>query len=135
MAWRVTPQDVRDIIDTDANKTVDPFIRMATALTDKVVAADSDGLLGDGLPREIELNLSAHFYEAHDQQYTEKETDDAQAKFQGQFGMGLKSTKYGQNALLLDLTGYLRALGKGGRVGATWLGRPPSEQTAYVNRD
>ena len=56
-------------------------------------------------------------------------------------GKSLDSTHYGQTAKLLDTSGCLAEISKeaetGGKttVGIDWLGKPPSEQTDYVDRD
>ncbi|GAF90891.1 unnamed protein product, partial [marine sediment metagenome] len=82
-----------------------------------------------------------HFYAHADQLYQARSTAGASATFQGQTGMILLSTQYGQTAMLLDVTGLLAKLSKdaeeGGKrkVTAAWLGRRPSAQTAYVDRD
>ena len=137
MAWRVTNEEVRALIDTgDPNLSVAPFIDTATALTDYVSAQDTLGMLNAALLKEIEKYLAAHFYEHLDPQYTEKTTGDAEAKFQGEFGMGLDGSKWGQTAKRLDVTGTLDSLDRPKhKVSLAWLGLPPSQQTDYVDRD
>lgn len=134
MAWRVTEEDVRGIIDTDLNFSIAPFLDVATALTDHISSEDSAGDLNSALLTQIEKWLAAHFYAIKDPQYIEKKTGDASAKFQGQTAMGLDSTYWGQMAKQLDVSGTLATLGKG-KVKLEWLGLPPSEQTAYEDRD
>lgn len=136
MAWRVTQEDVRELIETDTELNLAPFIDTATALTDYVSGQDTLSVLTTALLKEIEKYLAAHFYEHRDQMYSSKKTGDANAKFQGEWGMGLDSSKWGQTAKMLDITGTLTALSKGvKRVGLAWLGLPHSEQTAYEDRD
>lgn len=136
MAWRVTEDDVREIIDTNAQISVVPFLDMANALTDYVVAQDSDSVLTASLLAGIEKNLAAHFYAARDQLYASKITERAEAIFQGQFGKRLESTDYGQRALVLDVTGTLDRLNRGPKKASlTWLGKPVSDQTDYEDRD
>lgn len=136
MAWRVTEREVREIIPNDPLVGVKPFIDAANALTNHVSSEDAQGLLNSALLVQIEKYLAAHFYEHRDPQYDEKKTGDAMAVFQGEWGMGLDSSKWGQTAKMLDVTGTLRALSKGVvRAGMDWLGLPPSEQTDYVDRD
>lgn len=134
MAWRVTEEEVRGIVDTDENISIAPFIDGATALTDYVSAQDSGSVLNAALLKEIERNLAAHFYALKDPQYLEKKTGDASAVFQGETGKGLEYTPWGQTAKDLDVSGTLATLGQK-TVGMSWLGKPPSEQTAYENRD
>jgi hypothetical protein len=137
MAWRTTEEQVREIIDTDVSLSIAPFIDQASALTDKVSAADTTGELGTDLLLMIEKNLAAHFYAFRDPQYTSKSTGGASGSFQGQTGLGLNATYWGQTAMLLDVTGYLTELNMATRPKAslTWLGKPPSEQTDYEDRD
>lgn len=134
MAWRVTQEEVRGIVDTDAKFSIAPFIDAATALTDYVSGQDSDGVLNAALLKEIEKNLAAHFYALKDPQYIEKKTGDASAVFQGQTGKGLDYTPWGQTAKDLDVSGTLATIGQK-TVRLSWLGKPPSEQTAYEDRD
>ncbi len=134
MAWRVTEEDVRGIVDTDEKFSIAPFIDVATALTDYVSAQDNGSVLNAALLKEIEKWLSAHFYAIKDPQSTEKKTEEASAKFQGQTAMGLDSTYWGQMAKSLDVSGTLATLGKK-KVGFEWLGKPPSEQIDYEDRD
>lgn len=57
----------------------------------------------------------------------------ASATFQGDTKMYLESTVYGQQAMAMDPTGYLRSIGgevmKVARV--TWLGKDPIAQNDY----
>lgn len=136
MAWRCTQEEVRVVIDGDDNVNFSSFIDTANALTDKVSARDSDGLLSVAELKQIEIYLAAHFYEYLDPQYASEKTGDASGDFQGEFGKGLESNKWGQAAILLDETGYLAARNKGRRrEGVSWLGLPPSEQTDYEDRN
>lgn len=136
MAWRVTEEQVREIIPTSSVVSIKPFIDAANALTDYVSSKDTQSLLTSALLIEIEKSLAAHFYEANDPQYKEKETGDARAIFQGEWGMGLDRTSWGQNAKTLDVTGMLASISRGvTRVSMEWLGLPSSEQTDFVDRD
>lgn len=137
MAWRVTEADVRTMVETDSSIDLSVFIDMANVLTDKVSAKDTDGELSAAMLVRIELLLAAHYYSLRDQRYQSKNTGRAGGSFQGQAGKGLESTDYGSNAIALDVTGYLAqlTLTKRPKIGVTWLGRAPSEQTDYVDRD
>lgn len=122
--------------DTDVNPSLTRFIAMATALTDRVnTCATGRGItLTTSELLEIETLLAAHFYQASDQGYTNRSTKGASGAFHGQTGMRLEGTKYGQAALTMDISGCLGSLGKTRARGA-WLGRAPSEQTDYEDRD
>lgn len=133
---RVAEQDVQAIIDADENLSVAPFIATATALTDYVSSRDTKNLLNSALLVEIEKYLAAHAYAHRDQLLATESQGDASGVYQGQFGMGLQSTQYGQMAMTLDVTGELSSLSKGKvKVGMTWLGKPPSDQILYEDRD
>jgi len=138
MAIRTSDQAVRATIETDSSIPLNQFIRRANALTDRVAAKDSNGVLSAALLAEIETCLAAHFYAARDQLYRRRSTGDASAEFQASPGKGvLGYTDPGAQAILLDETGYLAELDRGGKRQAEvgWLGKPVSEQTDYVDRD
>jgi len=137
MGWRVSDeQEIRDLIEVKDTDSMRPFLDTANALTDKVAAEDSSDELTDAMLAEIEKYLAAHFAAHRHQQYASESTGGASATYQGQFGMGLSSTQWGQSAMIMDVTGYLRDLDEGvTTVDVTWLGLPPSSQTDYANRD
>ncbi len=136
MALRATDATVRAAIETQASVETGPYIRTANVLTDKLSAKDTAGELNDALLAEIETYLAAHFYALFDQQYSRKKTGDASGEFQGKTDMRLDSTQWGQMALTLDVTGYLRGASEGRhKVSLGWLGKPPSEQTLYRDRN
>lgn len=83
----------------------------------------------------VERLLAAHVYAMSDQPYASKSTGGASATFQGQTGLGLKGTKYGQRAMLVDYTRVLAALDEGKIATTSWLGKVPSEQINYSDRD
>jgi hypothetical protein len=137
MAWRCNEADIRDLIDSDdPDARVAPFINTANTLVDRLEAKDTDEILSSAILIEIERYLSAHFYEHKDPQFSQEKTGDASATYQGEFGMGFNSTKWGQTAKMLDETGFLASLDKPKiKAGVTWLGKPHSEQTPYDQRD
>ena len=138
MALRVAESEVREYAQLSSDVAIVSQIAMANRLTDRVDAQDTDGLLSSGDLYDIELNLAAHFAVQHEknQQYTNRSTEGASGSFQGQFADGLSSSHYGQNAIMLDQTGFLRSLSKGKRIAtATWLGKPVSSQIDLEERD
>lgn len=137
MARRVEDQEVRDIAD-DASPSISfaTFIDTATALTDYVQSQDTGGILTDALLKEVEKYLAAHFYHHRDQPYLKKKTGDAVGTYQGQFDKRLDSTRWGQTAITLDVTGTLVNLSAGNRRPTlAWLGKPKSAQIDYRDRD
>ena len=123
--------------DTENAPSLTRFIQMAnlfttrvnTCATNKGVTLTSDELI------EIEGLIAAHCYCMSDQTYASKNTEGAGASFHGQTGMRIEATKYGQMAMMVDPSGCVGAIGKGQRAGAFWLGKAPSGQTDYVDRD
>lgn len=126
--------------DNDQAADLTPFIDTASAMVDDVVACISakGGMALTAARLElIERWLAAHYFKVSDKPYSSRSTEGASGGFDGQTAMYLESTLYGQTALRLDSSGCLDAAG-GKEVktaGAAWLGRPPSEQTDYADRD
>ena len=151
MARRVTEDDVIDVImveDPDGTvtdrirRTLSSAIDAANALTDKLEALDgaSDGpqVLNSTLLVQIEKYLAAHFAQsfASNQQAQSESSRGASTTFQGQTGMRLEATYFGQHALILDVSGILQELQEGYHiVEFKWLGLPPTSQTDYDDRD
>lgn len=110
---------------------LDPFIATATVIIDRVnTCATSKGYtLTDAELELMERWLSAHCYCASDQPYSARSTSRASGTFQGQTGMRLEGTKYGQMALTLDPSGCLKSIVSNHHARGVWLGRPPSAQT------
>lgn len=128
---------LRRDFDADALPDLTGFIDTASAVVDRVVnCALGKGLsLGAPTLELIERWLAAHYYTRSDLTYASNTTDGASASFHGQTGMALDASFYGQSALDLDWTGCLNAVSKRQRAGAAWLGKPPSAQIDYVDRD
>jgi hypothetical protein len=126
--------------DLRSEPSLDPFIDTAALLVDDIVeCATARGVvLTDARLELIERWMAAHFYKQSDQAETSRSTGGASASFQGQTGLYLDGTKYGQTAKLLDTSGCLATIaGATGRQSARgfWAGKPPSTQTDYIDRD
>lgn len=139
---RTTAAKVQGVLqgdyDAEGAPSLTPFIETATSLTDEVAtkAAAKGVSLGSARLELIERWLAAHFYAVSDQPFASNVTKGAEAVYQGKTGMGLESRFYGQHAMLLDTSGVLRAMNSpAGRASAAWLGKAPSEQTDYDQRD
>ncbi len=142
---RANDNDVRAIIDYDTDKplvSMQPFIRAASVLVDKIEANDTSSILNSDALKEVETWLAAHFYAHKDLQYKSAKAMDAGAVFQvGQDGLGpLELTMWGRQAMLLDMSGYLSKLNQDAirgksKITLSWLGKPPSSQIDYVDRD
>lgn len=85
---------------TDAAGVVDDLVLYNTASSAPLT-------LSAVLLEFLERYIAAHFYAFADQIFKYKQTGSAAASFQGETGMGYKSSLYGQAALARDPTGYL----------------------------
>ena len=104
----VTDAEVFEIIETDLTD-IDAFLQSAAAITSEVLSSTS---LSSDLKKEIERWLAAHFISMRDQRVESEKTGDASFNYEGVTGMGLKYTRYGQQAMALDISGSLDDLSK-----------------------
>jgi len=138
---RTNETEVRELIEVSSDLNLTAFITAANGLTSQLASADSDGELSTTELRMIEAYLAAHFASHRDQQYQSKSTGKANATFQGKTDMYLESSLWGQTAMMLDTTGWLAKRNKENKEGGkrklsvTWLGKPPSTQDDYEDRD
>lgn len=139
---RTTATEVRQVIEVPADVDLDRFIKTGHAFTNWILSKDTAGVLNDDLLLEIETYLSAHFFAIRDPQYQSKSTGGASATYQGQTGMGLDLTWWGQQAKVLDISGALvdqdnldEVLKDPGLFGLYWLGKPRREQISYGDRN
>ena len=141
---RTTSDLVKSILlqDYDELEAPDltPYIATANVIVTRVVACAlaKDEALTDEEAELIERWLAAHYYVVSDQTYAAKATADASATFHGKTAMHIQSSRYGQSAIDIDASGCLAAIAAGTDrkvAGGFWAGRPPSEQTDYVDRD
>jgi len=108
-----TEQDVLDIMDTALTREdVTPFLRTAQTFVSATLTGES---YGEALLREIEAYLAAHFTCMRDAQITEEKIGNAASKYEGKTGMGLKHSRYGQQAMILDHHGILKEIESGKR--------------------
>ena len=114
-----------------------PYIETANVIVTRVAtcATARDRTLTSTELELVERWLAAHFYVQSDQTWQSKSTEGASASFHGQTGMHLESSRYGQAAMDIDYSGCLASFSSAQSVTFGWLGRPPSEQTAYSERD
>lgn len=110
MAVRITPTELKEIIDTElTDARIQAFITAASLTIDRLLINEFE----EAELKEIERWLAAHFIAANiDRQAIEEEAGPARQKFANNFGMNLQSTTYGQTAATLDTSGTLAALGK-----------------------
>lgn len=132
---------VRQILgeDYDGRRNLLPFIETASVLVTRIAACAEarDEALSAAELELIERWLACHFYGQSDKPLGSKSTKGASGSYHGQTAMYLESTLYGQTAVSLDASGCLADLaeGRAASAGGFWLGKPPSEQTDYRDRD
>jgi hypothetical protein len=140
---RTTTAAVEGILQKDYAPGADLTQFMFTAcvmVTQCNAIAARKGLSIDSDTQErMEAWLAAHFYAQSDKPYQNKSMSSgggsASGTYQGQTSQGLTSTLYGQTALRLDFTGSLEVLDKRKVARMSWLGKPPSSQIPYYQRD
>lgn len=107
--YRVTTDEVKEIISTTLTDCT-PQIAAANMVVDKHLSSNSNFSTND--LKEIERWLAAHFVSIYDPEVKSEKIGDAQISFNmGKLGEGLKYTKWGQQALLLDHSGVLAEIG------------------------
>lgn len=113
----------------DGKSSLTPYIATATAIIDRVVvcATAKELTLSDTTLELMERWMAAYYYTKMDPLYRRKKTERAE----GDFG----DRSYKEAALDLDHTGCLNSLLGKVRAGGFWLGKAPSDQTDYVDRD
>ena len=157
MAVRTTSALVQGVLMDDFGTRRDgstpdltPYILSASLIVDRVVVCGARKVTAGTLATNItddgttgceaevlERWLAGHCYVQSDQTLASKGVSGSSRSHHGQTGMRLENSKYGQMALLLDPTGCLENMNSvpRARAGFTWLGKPPSEQIAYSDRD
>lgn len=108
---RTTPNNVKAILGQEYDSvnlpSLNPFIDTASVMVDEVQADDYSGLMTSQRLEIVERWLAAHFYQISDPGYKSRSTSKANGTFNGETAQGLKGTRYGQQAMFLDLTGFL----------------------------
>ena len=136
---RTTHAAVIEILGDDWNgsRSTTPYIQSVTGLVTRVAteSAARGFTFATAALEVLERWLSAWAYALSDKPLTQKGSGRASGSFAGTTEKGLDANLYGQFAKTLDPSGALVALTSGRVAGIQWLGRPPSEQTDYDDRD
>lgn len=142
MAIRTTKQAVIDLMapgrDYDGRSDLTGFIATANSRINWIVANAATYRRTVPSAADLELIerwLSAHFYKQSDQQLQSSNAGRSSGSFRGMTAEGLKSTLYGRTAVGMDTTRMLSAIDEGRIAVGIWLGKAPSGQTDYVDRD
>jgi len=119
----------------DTLPSLTPFVDAASLVVDRVSAcAAAKGVTLSAAELEVvERWLAAHLYTRMDLGYQSKATDKASATFQGQTGMHLDASYYGQTAQALDPSGCLAAIGNRRVAGGFWAGMTPRALDDYLS--
>ena len=122
---RTSAVSVCAVLETDLEEAeVNPFINTANILVTEYLAGEGPS---DALLQEIETYLAAHFVTLRDRRTATEGAGGVSFSYQGNFGMGLDSSQYGQTAQVLDSTGILSTLSDEGRV--SFIAKAGSEAT------
>ena len=109
---RTTSDLVAQLVDVQAGKDLSPFIAVANQLTTDICTYTTnpytDGYVGSKMEL-IERWLAAHFYTVFDNQLTAAKAGTVAVRYQHKIGYGLKTSMYGQQAIILDTNGGLAA--------------------------
>ena len=114
---RTTALRVSEIVETIPTISLLPFIAAANTMVNWLATKDTLQELDSTTLEEIERWLAAHFYSCRDQAYQAKSIGRTMGHFQGQTTMVLASTMWGQQAMLLDVTGRLGQRSKDAETG------------------
>jgi len=109
----VDANEVKEILETDlTTDQLNAFINMAVALLAPVKAAIAARAGAAGY-KQIELLVAAHLSTMRERTVKSKSVGGQfSVTFMGKDGLGLNSSLYGQQALVLDGSGSLASLGK-----------------------
>jgi hypothetical protein len=109
MAARVSSEEVLEIIDTDLTD-VSAMITAANLIINSRLASRG---ISEELLKEIERWLAAHFVAIRDPKLKSETIDGAKQEYEyAKMGEGIMGTSYGQQAVLLDVSGSLAQMGK-----------------------
>ena len=122
---RTTTSRVCSVMDTTLTENeVSPFVETANLMVTAYLASTDQ--TADAL-REVETYLAAHFVSLRDRLVKSEAAGGVRFDYQGETGMGLDSSHYGQTAKLLDSSGVLKEID--GKTRITWKHRAGSERT------
>lgn len=122
---RTTTSRVCSVMDTTLTEDeVAPFVETANLMVTAYLASTDQ--TADAL-REVETYLAAHFVSLRDRLVKSEAAGGVRFDYQGETGMGLDSSHFGQTAKLLDSSGVLKEID--GKTRITWKHRAGSERT------
>ena len=122
---RTNEDSVGEIIEVDVNIDLTPFIDTANSLVEEIASSSGHD---DARLELIERYLAAHFYTLRDPRPTSEKAGSVGVNYQSKVDLNLKTSHYGQTALVLDTSGLLAAINnrasRGKKtVSVHWLGQ------------
>lgn len=108
---RTSVSDIKDIIELDTltDSQITAFMNDANQIVDNRL----DGHTTDANLKLIEKWLSAHLCAMREQRVNRERVGPVTQEYEGgEYGRGLESTRYGQQAIALDPTGRLEAISR-----------------------
>jgi hypothetical protein len=122
--------------DTLLSPDITPYIETASNIIDMIIvcAARKKVPVTDIQLELMERWLAAHLYAVSDKPMQQTMTLRSSATFQGQTGMNLCATLYGQTAIMNDPSGCLNNIDKQSRVRAFWGGKDWSQRLPWWMR-
>jgi hypothetical protein len=136
---RTTSELVEEIleVEVDSDVSLDPFILAASSLVDQVeqyyidksIAEPSVGMSHSERLSLIETWLAAHFYSIRFPRTTQERVGNVMEMYENKVDYGLRLTRYGQQAVILDTTGVLNSISVTGslkKARVYWLGTETS---------
>ena len=118
MPTRATASEVRQLADLPASVSVDLFISHANLLVNEEL---NTGTLSEARLTAIENLLAAHFTVLATEKgaLASTEIGDSRDRLHNIYDKGLQSTRFGQQAIMMDTTGRLRELSNTSEVAPT----------------
>ena len=127
MANRVTYSEVYEIFHYDTTKIASSEVTAVITTANAIVTAVcTSSVLSTAILKEIERWLAAHFLSVGlESRLVSQSAGGASDSYEtNKTGMGLKLTRYGQQACVLDISGALSRLGEGAKEATMELMNP-----------
>lgn len=106
---RIDPDEAIQLSGTTLDvKVINIFIRTAHRLVDRELQDQPE--VADSELADIELFLAAHFLSLRDRRTSEISVEGNRFVWEGDSGLGLDNTQWGQNAKALDSSGRLEEM-------------------------
>ena len=116
MTRPVSPAQIRDLIETALDDaTLQVFANDSHVIVSETIPSSAG--VSEGRLEIIEKYLAAHFTALRDPRLTSEHVGPATSSYEGQSGLYLAHTRYGQQVMVLDPTGSFAAMDQGASTG------------------